>query len=79
MISLKIFGTFINRKIETKLGLAFFADRDHNFGVPIENLYGVGLNMKSVQEITRSEIDAAWEKIGLMGGGGDGPEGAIKC
>ena len=32
------------------MGLAFFADRDHDFGVPIENLYGVGLNMKSVHD-----------------------------
>ena len=60
---------------DTKLGLAFFADRDHDFNVPMEELYGVGLNMKSVKDITRSEIDTAWSKINLMGGGGDGPEG----
>ena len=55
--------------------MAFFADRDHDFNVPMDELYGVGLNMKSVKDITRSEIDTAWSKINLMGGGGDGPEG----
>ena len=55
--------------------MAFFADRDHDFNVPIEKLYGVGLNMKSVKDITRPEIDTAWSKINLMGGGGDTPEG----
>ena len=60
---------------ETKLGLAFFSDRDHDFNVPIENLYAVGLDLKSVKDITISEIDTAWSKIAAMGYGTDLPEG----
>jgi len=58
----------------TKLGLAFFADRDHDFGCPLEELYHVALNLKPVKDITLTEIGNAFEQMNQMGGGGDSPE-----
>merc|ERR1712227_979386 len=59
---------------DTKLALAFFADRNHNFGEALNKIYQVGISMKSVNDISIAEINSGFQKINQMGGGGDGLE-----
>ena len=58
----------------TRLGIAFFADRDHDFGTAIQTLYSVAMPLTDVNLISDSDIEAAFAKIGQLGSGHDGPE-----
>ena len=67
----------IKMEVPTKLGISFFADRDHDFSVAINALYLNVMPLTDVGLISNSMIEAAFNRIRGMGGGGDGPEDAL--
>ena len=61
----------------TRLGISFFADRDHNFGTPMNTLYSHVMPLTDVNSISDADIEAAFGKISTLGNGGDGPEDVV--